>query len=85
MLSDRARFKVLFALLTLLIAIYYPNIKSAYDHYMSYYLNANVKNINSGFDTGDISVEREIIKSWKNLIHLPSRSKQSNKLKIAIG
>jgi len=85
MLSDRARFKVLFALLTLLIAIYYPNIKSAYDHYMSYYLNANVKNIKSGFDTGDISVEREIIKSWKNLIHIPSRSKQPNKLKIAIG
>jgi hypothetical protein len=85
MLTDRTRFKILFALLTLLIAFYYPNIKSAYDHYMYYYLNANVTNINSGFDTGDVLVEREIIKSWKNLIHLPSRDKQTSKLKIAIG
>ena len=85
MLSDRTRFKILFALLTLLIAFYYPNIKSAYDHYMYYYLNANVTNINSGFDTGDVLVEREIIKSWKNLIHLPPRDKQASKLKIAIG
>ena len=84
-MSDHTRFKVLFAMLTILIAFYYPNIKLAYDHYMSYYLNANVKNIRSGFDTDRVSVEKEIMKSWKSLIHLPSRNNSENKLKIAIG
>jgi ADP-dependent glucokinase len=84
------KFKILFALLTLLIAFYYPSIKSAYDHYISLpYLNVSAASIalNSGF-VNDAGIEREIIKSWKSLINLPARMTTANhekKLKVLIG
>ena len=90
MMNDTTRFRVLFALFTLLIAYYYPNIKSAVDHYASYYLNANfwvfgvtLPNFQYGADKN--LIEKQMIKSWKQLVSLPNRNLGDRNLKIAIG
>ena len=80
MMNDTTRFRVLFALFTLLIAYFYPNIKSAVDHYASYYLNTNFQ-----YGADKNLIEKQMIKSWKHLVNFPNRNLGDRNLKIAIG
>jgi hypothetical protein len=78
MMIDNARYKILFALLAFVIAIFYSDLKSLLDYYGAF------ESQNSG--ARYVLFEKDIVKSWDGLINLPTRSNLLNRnLKIAIG
>ena len=75
---DATRFKLLFAFMTMFLAVCYPIVKPYLETYLD---NLNENTVVDNF--GKYSIESEIIRSWDRLVVRPKR-KQKN-LKVAIG
>jgi hypothetical protein len=66
-MNEGRKYKILCAVLAVLIAHFYPNIRALID---SYSFDSNRSSSLDDLDWRDI-VEREIIASWRTLIKLP--------------
>lgn len=78
MMMDYTRFKLVFAFMTMFLAVCYPIVKPYLETYLD---NFNEDTTLDSFSK--FSIESEIIRAWKRLIERPKR-KQKN-TKIAIG
>lgn len=83
-MTDNKKFKILFALLALVIAILYQYFKIVFNNlYIDDFSINNYFDLNTNTHNKS-SIEIEIIRSWNRLIQLPNRNPDRN-LKVAIG
>ena len=81
MANDSKKFKFAVIVIVILLAHYYPYLKNlVYKNFDYLPLNLAEQRENNDY----LTIEREIIKSWKDLIQIPNRN-LNRKLKIAIG
>ena len=76
------KFKILIALVVLAIARFYPDIIQLFHNNEN---STPVSDMTNGdVSNRELSLEKQIIQSWKSLISLPDRNLNRN-LKVAIG
>ena len=85
-MSDSNKFKFLLAILAILLAHFYPELKKLVLNNFDY---LPINEIDTSSSNGDSefkkeSIERDIINSWKSLVQLPKRN-TNRSLKIVIG